>query len=267
MKRKQRSTLVLVVFWSVVLGASGAWLWRAERQERLNRDLIVAIKREDTPAALLALERGAEANARDEQDVPGWQRIWDLFQGHRSLHSGYQTPLFLLIRRYRKEDTELLGALLAHGSRVNVIDEYAFSPIFYAVGSNKAVTVQMLFDHGADIRIDSTSNRLLVNAVSDRAAPAIIEMLIQHGADPNQMDSSGVAPLFAAIQIGNDDAVRCLLRHHADPNRMVPTNPPIRPLEYVERRIIGTGRGTVVPYFKRRMTEIAQLLRAAGAKR
>ena len=52
----------------------GVWLWRADRQERLNRQLIEAILRDDTLAALVALKCGAYANARDEPVVPGWRR-------------------------------------------------------------------------------------------------------------------------------------------------------------------------------------------------
>lgn len=61
MNRKQRAILLLVVFWSVVLDAAGVGFWRADRQERLNRQLIAAIDTADTSAVLPVLQQGSDA--------------------------------------------------------------------------------------------------------------------------------------------------------------------------------------------------------------
>src|SRR5438105_84127 len=93
MSRKQRTILLLVVIWSAVLGVSGVWLWRADRQERLSRQLLEAIKREDTPAALMALKQGADADVREEPSVPTWQRLWDLVWRRQAKQSTAPTAL------------------------------------------------------------------------------------------------------------------------------------------------------------------------------
>ena len=148
MNRKQRTSLTLAVFWSVVIGVPGVWLWRADRQERLNRGLIAAIKREDTAAALLALERGADANMRDELIVPVWQKVWDLVRGRKAPPSKAPTPLLLLLQyEYATTDTtpedppqehlDLIKSLLSHGANVNLPYHGRQTPLLYALDRNR----------------------------------------------------------------------------------------------------------------------------------
>ena len=52
-----------------VLACSVWYAWQV-RQQRLDRALIQAIKKNDTPAAIALLDRGADANATDKFDTP-----------------------------------------------------------------------------------------------------------------------------------------------------------------------------------------------------
>src|SRR4051812_40124402 len=99
MNRKQRVFTGLVIFWSLCLGVPAAWLWREDRQQRLNLDLVAAVKQEDTARAVAAIERGADPNTRDERGViPGWLRIWNMLQGRRTPPSMGRTPLLILLQ-------------------------------------------------------------------------------------------------------------------------------------------------------------------------
>ena len=207
MNRKHRTILLVVAFWGVTLGVPDVWLWRADRQERLNRQLISAIQREDTPAALLALERGADANARDEPRVPTWQRLWDLARGRRAARSTAPTALLVLllmdsVSSY-KEKPELVSALLLHGAQVNALDQNG-SPLFYAFTEEDMRTAELLREHGADIN--------------------------------GQNGSSQITSLGMAVFTEDTAAVRLLLRYHADPNTPMSNIEFARnPLEYAER--------------------------------
>ena len=233
MNRKQRTILLLVVSWSVVIGVPGVWLWRADRQERLNRQLIAAINRKDTAAALVALDRGADANTRDEPMVPAWQRLWDLVWRRKATPSATPTALLLLLGerdgniygQHRRDSLELVDALLAHGARVNVIGEDDYrTPLSLAAEAGQMRIVALLIEHGANV------NYMVWDTIGD-----------------------AMTPLAWAVEENDTAMVRLLLRHHANSNVYViePPHP---------RRLLTWAEGNCP-------AEIAQLLHDAGAKR
>src|SRR5690349_4662606 len=133
MSRKHRGILVLIIFWSVVFGVSGVWLWRTDRQARVNRQLIESITINDFKSAVARLEQGADANTRDEPDAPVWMRLWSLLRHKQDSPGKAPTALLVLLGEreefiayspvYREESLELVSTLLTHGANVNVIDQ------------------------------------------------------------------------------------------------------------------------------------------------
>lgn len=263
MKRKQRIILLLVVFWAVIVGVPGVWLWQADRQERLNRQLISAIKRDDTPAALSALEQGATANARDEAIIPLRETIWNLVRRRRLLPPTQDTALFVFLtspltkddafsdRTVRKERLQLVRALLEHGASVNVTDEQGNGPLFYALLYSNPGVVQLLVERGACANARITADALL-SAIAYQDDASTVELILDHGADPNLVRFAHT-PLGLAVERRKAAAVRCLLRHNADPNAL-------QQLDYVAARPLAYAE-------QNHLTEIAKLLREAGARR
>jgi hypothetical protein len=260
MNRKQRTILLMVIFWSVVFGVSGIWLWRADRQERLNRGLIAAIKREDTKAAIAALEQAADANARDKPMVPTWKRLWEMLRRHRPEAS--TAPTALLVSQYpvistsrilqSRENYALTRALLTHGARLNEVNEQGYSPVWYAMLSRKTAVARLLIEQGANVSAGPGNNNILCMAVGHGQDATMVELMLQHGADANHADAVDQRPLELAL-IGQDTAiVQCLLRYHADPNATMKVFDDTSLLDYAEEH---------------HLTEIAHLLREAGAKR
>lgn len=264
MNRKQCTILQLVVFWSVVLGVPGVWLWRANRQERRNRQLIEAIKREDTSAAQLALKQGADANAPDEPVVPAWQRIWDVVRGRRAGPSTAPTALLLSLGSSefsdgtfteRKESPELVSALLAHGAHINEIDQYGRSPLLYAIVGQQKRTSRLLIELGADVNFLPFNNNLVAIEIMSCRDTDLTELMLQHGASANLRGGLGVttrwlSPLEAAVVLNKPAIVRLLLRYHADPNTGIIADKSL--LQYAKWE---------------HMPEIAKLLREASARR
>lgn len=266
MTRKQRTIFLLVVFWAAVFGATGVWLWPKDRQEQLNRQLIAAIKQDDTAAALSALKHGADGNARDEPDVPAWLRIWYLFGRQKPATIAARSALMLSCERAYEKDrklrlekpqdnSDLVKALLEHGARIDYPweGEGGDTPLWWAIFGRKTRSTQVLIDSLPPLS-PLAANQLLFMAVFYQSEPCITEMILKRGADPDHVGVDGESLFGRAILNGDAATVRCLLKHRADPNRPIdPRNGfAMRPLEYAEEN---------------HLTEIAKLLRAAGARR
>ena len=262
MNRKCRTTILVLALWSVFIGIPGYFLWREVHQQQLNQQLVAAIKSEDTSAALLTLNLGADANARDEPRVSVWQRMWNLLQHHRTAPSTANTPLLILLDHVHSRDhPDLVRALLAHGARVDDADELGLTPLYKALSTRKTASALLLIEHGADVTpearnqsavTDMLKRRVLITAIEHSSTAAVVESLLRHGADPNQAGLEGLTVLGMAVLYGDPPTVQCLLRHRADPNRTAEffRDDSIRPLEYAE---------------KHHMTEIARMLKNAGA--
>src|SRR5205085_6763940 len=83
MKRRRFRWLIPLLIPLLFVCLLGGWTYRQYRQERLNEQLIRAIVKEDTTAALAALDAGADPNARkkEAQNVKFWQWLWEQVRG------------------------------------------------------------------------------------------------------------------------------------------------------------------------------------------
>ena len=259
MRARKASMTVHLLFWAALVGVPGLALWKEVRQRSLNQQLLAAITREDTPAALRALEQGADANARQASGVSIWERTWNQLRGRRQEADSGTTALLASIRT-RDDDVifslnekpELTWALLAHGARPNVADEYGGTPLSYAFSGGKSATARLLIEHGAHVTASGNACNDLLGAILLHDA-ALTEFMLDRGADPNGVSESGRTPLGAAVGYKDADIVRCLFRHHADPNQksVYDIHVYLTPLEIANQQ---------------RTAEIARLLRNAGAR-
>ena len=267
MKRKQGIILTLILFCSAVLGMPAFWFYKADRQERLNQQLIASIKHEDFRSALAALNNGADANVRDVAGISGGQRLWDLWKDYHRQAFPAATPLLLFLQShdkisldghvitgpYKKDNPGIVNALLAKGAYVNVCDEYGHVPLELAFFGRKNTSARLLVEHGADVRYRRGHANYLILAIGNNLDASTLDLMVKEGADVNQSDGYGRTPLGEALRGGNPVTIGCLLRHHADPNKTTTDDPETNdPLEFAK---------------KRHLTEIARLLREAGAKR
>ena len=136
-------------------------------QQRLNHQLIGAIQREESPAALRALANGADANCRDDPRVPqSWKTLWDLLCGHKPRSSNAATSLLLLLEgEYpRADNPQLVEALLAHGARVNDVDAEEYTPLVYALYLKRSVTARLLIE-----RCTTSTDRQAISIGGDSA--------------------------------------------------------------------------------------------------
>lgn len=234
MTRKRRKLLFLLDFLLLLVGLPFWWLHREIQHERDNAALIAAIKRNDTEAALKALERGADANARDLGAIQltigkRFRQLWDTLTGRKPAedHDGKPTAILLLLEWKWKgqnffpdcppENTSILQALLQRGANPNVIDQEKLTPLHRAALADYPGYVSILVQHGANIHAKDKDRQTPLHLAANRSGKSV-RLLLDAGADPNAVDKDGDTPLMRAALWGNLDAVRLLVAKSAEVN-------------------------------------------------
>jgi ankyrin repeat protein len=64
--------------------------------------------------------------------------------------------------------------------------------------SNKAETMRLLVEHGADVKAQDETHSTPLHTASSSGIPELVQLLIEHGADINGMDQSQKTPLHLA---------------------------------------------------------------------
>jgi len=142
-------TLAPVAVFLAVFG----WLTYAHiRQERLNEKLIAAVQREDLPATLSLLNRGASPNARwkPAQEHSVWRDLWETLRKRGGRRQKYRYPTALMLAAERG-NSRLVRLLLDRGAQVNATHAGDSASLDYASMCGHPDTVRLLLDRGADM--------------------------------------------------------------------------------------------------------------------
>mmetsp|Transcript_23895 Transcript_23895/g.60826 ORF Transcript_23895/g.60826 Transcript_23895/m.60826 type:complete len:181 (+) Transcript_23895:87-629(+) len=111
-------------------------------------------------------------------------------------------------------DADKLKELIAAGEELNAQDDYGWTPLRFAVRSQRFVAAQTLLDAGADPNLPSKSGRTpLMSAVGNRLEE-MVSLLIKGGADPSVKDSKGQTAYDLASRGGptGSDMIRELVK-------------------------------------------------------
>ncbi|HLJ55441.1 MAG TPA: hypothetical protein VKT77_10415 [Chthonomonadaceae bacterium] len=223
--------LALLAACSVMVGGLPDRLLREVRQERLDREMIAAVKRDDLPSAVRALDRGANGDARDDPPVPLRERLLDILRNRRRPRSSAPTAMLIELQfRYvlfddegdtitRKVPPDFVEALLKHGAGIDSADRDGHTPLWYALMARKGALARQLIDRGARVTVGRSRGELLFHAIrqSYYVGDATVEKILARGADPN-LPYQRVTPLGLAVASGSIATVKELLRRGADPN-------------------------------------------------
>jgi ankyrin repeat protein len=204
-----------VTFVCVAVAAAVCFpVWTAARQQRLNRELIAAIKASKPDTVISLLESGADPNSRD---VAHAKSLLELIRGV-FVHSPEAQPT---------SDTALLVAL-----NPQLTQGMATEPTMRIV--------KALIHKGANVKVVGRFRCTPLSRIfwtySDTATPDILWMpqehielervLIDAGANVNAADEGGYTVLMDASERGFIESARLLLERGADPNKVIPNSSP-----------------------------------------
>jgi ankyrin repeat protein len=225
-RARKRIFLVTFLLITVLIGMPVWSVYRQVRQERLNRDLIAAIKKNNTAAAIALLNAGADANALDHGKVPfsaSQQLIAWLYRlrGRKATatFSVYPSALMAASLIYDRKDSKvtppeniaIIQALLDHGANPNA-DYYGDHVLILAVYDGHTATARLLLDHGADVNArNPDGSTAVIYAYRDRPI-GMIELLVDRSADVNTRDRQGNTVLMTACYAGDLAGVKRLLQ-------------------------------------------------------
>jgi ankyrin repeat protein len=149
-------------------------------------DLHTAIRNADVMAVLLALDNGADVNARDAEG---------------------NTPLILAAFYASPRCVDLL---IARGSDVNAANTAGATALIRAATSYEKTSA--LVAAGANVRARTAlGNTPLILAARRAGNSRTVQLLLEHGASATERNSAGVGPVLAGAASGDLATVRLLL--------------------------------------------------------
>ena len=228
---KAAKTRIRTIAVGMPLAAIACYLWIAGTSSQIKKDhdLVVAIKRRDTTAAIDLLDKGADPNTQDVQSpLRPTNPILRLLNGlhHQDgtsaialLYVPYIDPEFHYgsptVVEPIQENILLTRALLEHGASVNGRDWQGVSVLHWAAAAGHAQTVKLLLEHHANPNIELARDR---QTPLWYANAKIAELLISHGANVNARDSKQQTPLWSVGSLSSLRTAEVLIAHGADVN-------------------------------------------------
>ena len=137
--------------------------------------LCICLKRSNIEAAKLLLQNGADPNILSSRTK------------RSCLHQAIQSNI----------PSEMLQLLLDHGAKIDSLDNFNRTPLFYAHSISHA---KFLIEHGADVQFkDKNGNSPLHNIVKYRTNNIleVVKYLIEKGADPHAKNIGKTAEDYA----------------------------------------------------------------------
>jgi ankyrin repeat protein len=184
---------------------------------KIDRDLIKAIKNNETQKVTSLLNQGANPNCKETY----------IFRGYIN---SYRFPLHIATRCTDNRgfgldffDTpKIVKSLIDFGAEVNLKDNDEFTPLRFASVEPKKESVIVLLENGADVNVLDSQGSSPLMLVSLRPNHELIKRFLEKGADINSQNNFGYTPLMYSLNFihieGQIETVKLLLENGADVN-------------------------------------------------
>jgi ankyrin repeat protein len=107
--------------------------------------------------------------------------------------------------------------VVKHPEHVNARGGWMVGPLGAALYGKHPQVAELLYEHGADVRVRSGDERTLLHWTSRHGLVHAARWLLNHGADANaQANDLGWTPLLLAVWNKRLEIVQMLLEHHVD---------------------------------------------------
>jgi ankyrin repeat protein len=225
-RTRKRTLLFTFLLLTVLIGLAVWSMYRQVRQERLNRDLIAAVKKNNTAMAVALLNAGANPNAQDKGDasVSARQVMMNWFnrlRGRKSTKKIFYRSALTIAWDIRDRDVwatppehaALVTDLLERGADPNVRDEHGHTPLIWSVWYvHPTGLTKLLLDRGADVNAQDNDGKTALQYAAQYRHSFPIKLLLAHGADVTIKDKYGDTALKLAL--GDDEDIVLLLQQH-----------------------------------------------------
>ena len=191
---------------AAIIGILMGFFVRAVHQKQLNHALIDSIKASDAPAALAALQSGANPNSylyskNDDDDTHGKTALVLVIEGTEQSSSNQNQTLKV---NTHQEPVELVKALLDKGANPNLKDDGRLAtPLFYAAEAGFESCVRLLLQRGADVNGHDIMGYTPLVLAASKNHPSTLRILLDNGANVNMKTVADETPLEYVNQLPN----------------------------------------------------------------
>lgn len=231
-----------LIFAALLFTGVGFCVYRGVKrlnQDRLDQNLITALRSYDSLGALTALNEGANPNACESPAKPSslFSAMKTVFRIAPEVSAPSRGPCALLVAidwRWRevensveshghgyapanapKQDPAVIRALLEHGADANIRNEVGLTPLQIASWEGKSATVKLLLEHGAATGINMHSRERwsdppLLLAIYGESVPTA-QVLVEYSADINTIRGEEGCTALELARLRQDKAMVQLL--------------------------------------------------------
>ncbi len=186
---RERLALSLLGLFLLFMGACWWMQYSAERQGRLNDDLIAAIYRGNSARVLALLERGADPNAMERTSLSsspgGLERLLRLFRRESASERAAKQGAPFILRAARKGNPDIIRDLIHYGANVKARDLDGNNPLSEAVSAGKLEASRVLLDAGCDVNQKGMEDRTPIWTAVEVKNAGMVRLLLAHGAQVN----------------------------------------------------------------------------------
>lgn len=231
--KPRRALLLMTTVALALCTACGLWLRVQQQQYARNRQLIAALKHDDTQQALALVNEGADPNTPSAAlPTPTFTSLLSSLLRRlpppiNDSSTAFHIACGMLIEQEQgvysasipaHEDASLVQAMLARGANINALDRDDQTPLHVAAFDSRLRTVEMLIQRGANVNARNSRGCTPLMFASLRDRVDTMRLLLAHGANINAQNAIGDTPLWCAVSYGNARSVVSeLLAQGADP--------------------------------------------------